>query len=170
MKSIKIRNIKLPDPAINWDFQAEQVEPKLSNLLASGLCGYPERWVPHKDEGGNYDDADVLDERMAEIVPAVPYQEEIPAVYDGGNLISEAIPAVPEVPAVMQKQVKLRAEYTVEITDISAEYALEECIEKRKAEYPSPEEFMNAYFDGGEAALNALNVARLAVKQKYPKP
>ena len=61
-------------------------------------------------------------------------------------------------------------EYTVEITDISAEYALQECIQKRKAEYPSPEEFMNAYFDGGEAALQAMSASRLAVKQKYPKP
>ena len=66
--------------------------------------------------------------------------------------------------------VMLPAEYTVEITDLSAEYALQECIQKRKAEYPSPEEFMNAYFDGGEAALQAMGASRLAVKQKYPKP
>lgn len=66
--------------------------------------------------------------------------------------------------------VMLPAEYTVEITDITAEHELKECIQKRKAEYPSPEEFMNAYFDGGEAALQALNAVRLAVKQKYPKP
>lgn len=62
------------------------------------------------------------------------------------------------------------ADYSFEVTDISQEYALRECIKNRKAEYPSPEEFMNAYFDGGEAALQALGVARLAVKQKYPKP
>lgn len=66
--------------------------------------------------------------------------------------------------------VMIPAEYTVEITDITAEYALKECIQKRKAEYPSPEEFMNAYFDGGEAALQAMGASRLAVKQKYPKP
>lgn len=66
--------------------------------------------------------------------------------------------------------VMLPAEYTVEITDITAEHELKECIQKRKAEYPSPEEFMNAYFDGGEAALQAMNASRLAVKQKYPKP
>jgi hypothetical protein len=61
-------------------------------------------------------------------------------------------------------------EYTVEITDISAEYALEECISKRKSEYPSAEEFLNAFFDGGEQALAALQAKRLAVKAKYPKP
>lgn len=64
----------------------------------------------------------------------------------------------------------LPAEYTVEITDISAEYALEECISKRKSEYPSAEEFLNAFFDGGEQALAELQAKRLAVKAKYPKP
>jgi hypothetical protein len=64
----------------------------------------------------------------------------------------------------------LPADYTVEITDISAEYALMECISKRKAEYPSAEEFLNAFFDGGEAALAELQAKRLLVKAKYPKP
>lgn len=152
------------------EFSSVDPTTHIEMCVGANIWGLPERWVPHKDEGGSYDDSDVLDERMAEIVPAVPYQEEVPAVYDGGNLIAEAIPAVPEVPAVMQKQAKLRAEYSIEITDISAEYALKECIQKRKAEYPSPEEFMNAYFDGGEAALQAMGASRLAVKQKYPKP
>lgn len=64
----------------------------------------------------------------------------------------------------------LPAEYTVEVTDISAEHELAECLAKRKAEYPSPEEFLNAFFDGGQAALDALQLNRLAVKAKYPKP
>jgi hypothetical protein len=62
------------------------------------------------------------------------------------------------------------ADYTVEIIDISAEYALAECISKRKSEYPSAEQFLNAYFDGGEQALAELQAKRLAVKAKYPKP
>jgi hypothetical protein len=122
---------------------AEMEDPTswIADCIASNVWGQPERWVPHKDEGGSYDDADVLDERLHEILPEV-----------------------------MQKQVKLKAEYTVEITDISAEYALEECISKRKSEYPSAEEFLNAFFDGGEQALAALQAKRLAVKAKYPKP
>jgi hypothetical protein len=64
----------------------------------------------------------------------------------------------------------LPAEYTVEITDISAEHALADCLSKRKAEYPSAEEFLNAFFDGGEQALAELQAKRLAVKAKYPKP
>jgi hypothetical protein len=116
-------------------------EGEVLNRLHLMGHGQPECWVPHKDEGGSYDDADVLDERLHEILPEV-----------------------------MQKQVKLKAEYTVEITDISAEHALEECISKRKSEYPSAEEFLNAFFDGGEQALAELQAKRLAVKAKYPKP
>jgi len=66
--------------------------------------------------------------------------------------------------------VMLPAEYTIEITDISAEYALAEVIKNRVSEYPTPADFMNAYFDGGQAALAELQTKRLAVKAKYPKP
>lgn len=65
----------------------------------------------------------------------------------------------------------LPAEYTIEIEDISAEHELQECISKRIAEYPTFGDFMNAFFDGDqEANLEALRQARLAIKQKYPKP
>lgn len=66
--------------------------------------------------------------------------------------------------------VMLPAEYTVEITDITAEHELSEVISKRVSEYPTPAEFMNAFFDGGETALADLQAKRLAIKQKYPKP
>lgn len=70
----------------------------------------------------------------------------------------------------LQTWVKLKAEYTIEIIDITQEHALAECIAKRKGEYPTPESFMNAYFDGGDAALETLRQKRLEVKAKYPKP
>ena len=120
MKQIKIRSLKYPDPAINWDFQAQSEEPKLSELLASGICGLPER--PELDADGN------------------------------------------------PTGVILPAEYTIEIEDITAQYELEQVIASRKAEYPSPEEFMNAYFDGSDEALAALQAKRLQIKAKYPKP
>jgi len=60
-------------------------------------------------------------------------------------------------------------EYTVEIIDISAEHALQQTLAARKAEYPSAEEFLNAFFDGGDEALEALRQRRLAIKAKYPK-
>ena len=126
------------------------------HLMGHGL---PERWAPHKDEGGSYDEADVIDERMVEVSPAVAE-----VVNDANEVVQEAIPAV------MKKEVKLKAEYSVEIVDISAQVALENCMAARKAEYPTAEEFLNAFFDGGEAALTALQAKRLLVKQRHPKP
>jgi len=140
---------------------AEMLDPTqwIADCVASNVWGQPERWVSHKDEGGSYDDADVLDERMVEINPAVAE-----VVNDANEVVQEAIPAM------MKKEVKLKAEYTVEIEDISAQVALENCMAARKAEYPTAEEFLNAFFDGGEAALTALQAKRLLVKQRHPKP
>jgi hypothetical protein len=57
--------------------------------------------------------------------------------------------------------------YSVEIEDISQEHTIKEVIAKRIAEYPTPAEFLNAFFDGG---LEELREKRLLVKEKYPKP
>jgi hypothetical protein len=138
--------------------EASMIE-QIVGWLEPEIYGLPERWVPHKDEGGEYDEADVLDERIVELSPAIDA-----VVNDANEIVQEAIPAK------TRKEVKLRAEYTVEIIDISAQVALENCMAARKAEYPTPEEFMNAFFDGGESAVAALQAKRLAIKQKYPKP
>ena len=131
--------------------------------------GLPERWVPHKDEGGSYDDADVLDERIEIIVPAVPYKEEIPAVYSGGNLIAEAILAVPEVPAITQKQVKLKAEYTVEITDISAQLE-QKRINKESLDYlASTDWLVIREMDSGIACPAEIKAARQAAREAIVK-
>lgn len=60
--------------------------------------------------------------------------------------------------------------YSVEVLDISHEHAMDECLAARKAAYPSPEEFMNAYFDGGEQAIEVLRQIRLTIKAAHPKP
>ena len=103
--------------------------------------GKPERWQLHKDEpmAEAYDDANVLEEK------------------------------VEQVNGVDVKKVKLKAEYTVSIEDITEQHNLQQVIAKRKAEYPSAEEFMNAFFDGGDEALAALQAKRLEIKAKYPK-
>lgn len=141
------------------------------HLMGHGL---PERIVD--DIEGSYDPADLIEHIDLVITPAIDsvlVSEAVPAVLDEqGNVVTPEVPAVytEAVPAVIKKQVKLKAEYTIEIIDITAEHALEECIKNRKAEYPTMEEFLNAYFDGGEVAVQALQAVRLAVKAKYPKP
>jgi hypothetical protein len=81
------------------------------------------------------------------------------------------LPERPELDEMGQPTgVILPAEYTVEIEDISAEHALNQVISNRRAEYPSAEDFLNAYFDGGDEAVAELQAKRLAIKAKYPKP
>lgn len=147
------------------EFKHAEPNDHINMCVAKNIWGLPERWVPHKDEGGFYDDADVLDERMAEIVPAVPFQPEIPAVYEGGNLISEAIPAVPEVPAVMQKQAKLRAEYTVEITDISQQLEQERINNEALAYLASTDWLIIREMDSGVACPAEIKALRQAARE-----
>lgn len=120
MKQVKIRSLKYPDSSVNWDFQAEDPQPKIAELEASGILGLPAR--PELDAEGK------------------------------------------------ETGIVLPADYMIEIVDVSAEHALAQCIASRKAEYPSPEEFMNAFFDGGDSAIEALKAKRLEIKAKYPKP
>jgi hypothetical protein len=70
----------------------------IAECIAANAWGLPERWVLHKDEpmAETYDDADVLEEEMRDTL-------------DG----------------VAQKWVKLKAQYTVDVTDISAQVAQE---------------------------------------------
>lgn len=156
------------------EFTAINPTDHIQICISNNVWGLPERIVD--DVEGSYDPADVIehiDLVVAEAVPAALISEAVPAVLDEqGNVVTPEVPAVysEEVPAVIKKQVKLKAEYVIEIVDISQEYALQECIANRKAAYPTTEDFLNAYFDGGESAVQALQAQRLAVKQKYPKP
>lgn len=150
---------------------AEMLDPTqwIADCVASNVWGLPERWVPHKDEGGSYDDADVIDERLAEIVPGVPLKPAKPAVYDNGNLISEAQPEVPEVPAVLQKQVKLRAEYTIEIEDITAQLE-QERINKEALEYLASTDWMVIReMDSGIPCPAEIKSLRQAARERIVK-
>lgn len=125
--------------------------------------GLPERIV--EDIEGSYDPADVI-EKYTETVkaPVIAYEMKPD---ESGNMVE--VPFELE-PGIYHKTVKLKAEYTIDIEDISYEHELNQCMSNRKASYPTMEEFLNAYFDGGEVAVQALQAKRLEVKQKYPKP
>ncbi len=116
---------------------AEMIDPQgwIADGVAGNWWGKPERWVRHKDEpmAEGYDEADVLEERIVEDYPAIDpvlISEAIPgspAVMDeAGNIVQAEIPETPAVysegmPAKTHKEVKLKAEYTIEILDISAQ-------------------------------------------------
>jgi len=128
--------------------------------------GLPERWVPHKDEGGSYDDGDVIDERIVELVPEVPLVPAKPAVYDNGNLISEEVPEVPAVPAVVQKQVKLKAEYSVEIEDITAKLEQEKVNAEALAYLASTDWLIVRQMDTGTPCPEEIRLARQAARER----
>jgi hypothetical protein len=134
----------------------KEPEKFIKEAIENEYWGKAERDVPIS---ADYDAEDVIEEFDHVMTPAI---DEV--VNESGEVVQEAIPAV------LVKMVKLRAEYIIEILDVSAEADLAECIAKRKAEYPTPEEFMNAWFDGGESGLNSLHAKRLEIKAKYPKP
>lgn len=134
-------------------------EDLLARLHAMGH-GLPEREALHKDEPGaeQYDESDVLGEFEIELIP------EIPAVLGDNGEVIEA-----SKPAIKQKRVRLKAQYNVLIEDITAEFQAQQAIANRLKEYPSAEDFLNAFFDGGQSALDALQAKRLEIKAKYPK-
>ncbi len=64
------------------------------------------------------------------------------------------------------------AEYDIVIRDITEdpEFKLEQCHQKRRAEYPTLEELVVALFEQDQQAIMKLQERRQAVKAKYPKP
>jgi len=120
---------------------AEMLDPQawIADGIAGNWWGKPERWVLHKDEpmAEAYDEADVLEERIVEDMPAVDpvlISEAIPgspAVMDeAGNIVQDEILETPAVyseaiPARTHREVKLRAEYEISVVDITEAVALE---------------------------------------------
>ena len=98
------------DGVLKAEFPAESLDEQEALNAIHHFWGKPERWVLHKDESlaEAYDDADVIEEKTEEVTHSV-------VASDGTQ--SELVTS--------QKWVKLRAEYTVEIEDITAQVAQE---------------------------------------------
>ena len=154
MKRITVKN---KNNVVTHSIELENHIDWVTEAESKKHFGIPERIVDDID--GTYDPDDVIENIDELVSPAV---EE---VVDENGVVT-----IPASPAVFKKMVKLKAEYTIEIIDITAEHDLQECIKNRKSEYPTMEEFLNAYFDGGEVAVQALQQKRLLIKQKYKKP
>jgi hypothetical protein len=104
MKKIIIKNL-----AGIQTHGAEMLDPQawIAEGVAGNWWGKPERVVP---KSADYDEADVLEEFDHVVNPAI---DEV--VNESGEVVQEAIPAV------TVKMVKLKAEYTIEIIDITEE-------------------------------------------------
>jgi len=152
----------------------------IAKCIASNIWGKPERQVLHKDEPNAepYDDADVLEEI---IVVDSPYQPEkiiqpgsgaSPAVYnESGEMVQSEIPAIqeiiePAVPEVSHKEVKLRAEYTVEIIDITAQVEQEKTNAEALAYLASTDWMVIREMDCGVVCPADIKAARAAARAK----
>jgi hypothetical protein len=69
----------------------------------------------------------------------------------------------------LENGVNLPADYTISIEDIDESEINKDWLKNRLEEYPTMNDFLNAFFDGGESALEELQQKRLLVKEKYPK-
>ena len=158
----------------------------IAECVASNAWGKPERQVLHKDEPNAepYDDADVIEEIIIVDIPAVEpilIQPEIPAVPaipavmdDAGNIVEAEIPEVPAipaiyseaVPAVTHKEVKLRAEYTIEITDITAQVEQEKINAEALAYLASTDWMVIREMDSGLPCPADVKIARAAARAK----
>jgi hypothetical protein len=115
--------IKVTEKSGAWlEYQSEQmIDP---SALGHGKA---ERLVPESEE---HDPADVLETVQVEVKPAIP------AVLDGeGNMLE------PEVPAVVVPHVRLKAEYTVEVQDVTAQLE-QERINREALEYLASTDWM----------------------------
>lgn len=122
--------------------KVENPSAYISSIVALNVFGKPERWCKDSNE---YSRSDILE--LKDI-----FKKEL----DGSR--------------THELWVRLKAEYIIESIDVTYEHNLNLCIESRKKEYPSLEEFMHTYFDGGKKGLDALKEKRKKVKAKYPKP
>ena len=161
---------------------AEMLDPQawIADGVAGNWWGKPERWVLHKDEpmAEGYDEADVLEERTVEDYPAIEpvlISEAIlgiPAVMDeAGNIVQAEIPEVPAVyseaiPARTHREVKLRAEYTVEVVDITEAVALEKLSTEALRYLESTDWYIIRELDAGVPCPVEVKQARAEARSK----
>lgn len=132
----------------------------IADCIASNAWGKPERWVLHKDEpmAEAYDEADVLEERIVEDMPAMDAVMD-----DAGAIVQEAIPAR------THKEVKLRAEYTVEIEDISAMVELQKLSTEALRYLESTDWMIIREIDAGIPCPAEVKQARAEARTKVVK-
>jgi hypothetical protein len=145
MKSVIIRDL-----AGIQTHGAEMLDPQswIDECVGANVWGKAERWILASE---SHDEADVIERESRELQPAIETTLELvePAIEakeavldDEGNVVEPAVEAKdavykeisPAVPAVVEEWVKLRAEYTIEIEDISAKLE-QERINREALEY-----------------------------------
>lgn len=105
-------------------FGQDMLDPTawIAQCVSNNVWGLPKRWI-NSDQCSPSDIASALQSQVITLSPAIAAQSAVPAVLDSdGKVITPEIPASDAVPAVTVTQYQLPAQYTITITDVSAEY------------------------------------------------
>jgi hypothetical protein len=143
---------------------AEMLDPQawIADGVAGNWWGKPERWVLHKDDrmpmAEGYDEADVLEERIVEDYSAIDAVMD-----DAGAIVQEAIPAK------THKEVKLKAEYTIEIEDITAQVEQEKTNAEALAYLASTDWLVIREMDAGIPCPAEVKAERAAARARIVK-
>jgi len=149
MKKVIVRNLA---GIQTHGAQMEDPQPWIDACVAQNGWGRSERWIPASEA---HDPADVLETEQREVQPAVPAQLD-----EQSNVV------VPEVPAVMQEWVKLGAEYTIEIEDVTAQLE-QERINREALEYlASTDWLIIRELDAGVACPAEIKQARAEARAR----
>ncbi len=133
---------------------AEMLDPQawIADGVAGNWWGKPERVVP---KSADYDVADVLEEFDYVVNPAI---DEV--VNESGEVVQEAIPAV------MVTMVKLKAEYTIEVLDITAQVEQEKTNAEALAYLASTDWLVIREMDAGVPCPAEVKAERAAARAR----
>lgn len=161
MYAARLVNIKSNfDYGINSKFNTpEEAQSWVDSVIGSEAALMPERIVSITDE---YDQDDVLQVIQSEVV--VSYNE-VPVLDEQGNpvLDENGNPMVDQVPVteMQDTHVKLKAQFTSEIVDITAEYDLAQRKAEAQAYLNSTDWYVIRNHERGIAVPEAITQARL---------
>jgi hypothetical protein len=133
---------------------AEMLDPQawIADGIAGNWWGKPERVVP---KSADYDVADVLEEFDHVVNPAI---DEV--VNESGEVVQEAIPAVTVT------MVKLKAEYTIEVLDITAQVEQEKTNAEALAYLASTDWLVIREMDAGVPCPAEVKAERAAARAR----
>ena len=136
MKKIIIKN---KAGEIGWGAQMEDPTAWITECVASDAWGKPERWALYKDEpmAEAYDEADVLEEKVE--------QDSF---------------------GVDVKMVKLKAEYTIEIEDITTQIEQERVNQEALAYLSSTDWYIIREIDQGTPCPAEIKAERAAARAR----
>ena len=122
-----------------YSAQMEDPQPWIESCVAKNLWGLPERWMLHRSELGSrpYEDSDVILDEMR-----------------------------PDSDGSVHRWVKLRGQYTVEITDVTAQVAQQQINRDAEEYLTSTDWYIIREVDSGVSCPSDIRSLREQARQR----